>query len=130
MRGIRTRAGALIPAEVVKLIPRKDSERHSCRFAQPAGNCCIRVRTDTLSLQPLRTPPRSFVICPCSAVNSRMEKLRLFNPPLCSKSTAQERRRSETSHLAESHRVRTCSADDTVCVRRSDDFRPAFHCQL
>src|SRR5437016_14137022 len=53
---------------------------------------------------------------------------------LCSKSTAQERRRSETSHLAESHRVRTCSADDTVCVRRSDDFRPAFHfsfhCQL
>jgi len=29
MRGIRTRAGALISAEVVKLVPRKDSERHS-----------------------------------------------------------------------------------------------------
>src|SRR5438445_11998223 len=29
MRGIRTRAGALISAEVVKLVDRKDSARHS-----------------------------------------------------------------------------------------------------
>ena len=48
-------------------------------------------------------------------------------PPPCSKSTGQERRRRETSQFAmESNRVRTCSVDDTVCVRRSDNFSPAF----